>query len=143
MSDYYFTYKPEPRKLPVMEADGLSPKKDKDGNMILEEAPAVYEGEVKVRGANAPQRMKYMREINVGLDSSGEISDLDSISRTEKLFEIAGKHIEDVNLKRVDDGYEIKSFDELSYDSDCLGLVTSIANKILTGVKLGKELKRS
>lgn len=112
-------------------------KREVDGNMI----DPVFEGVIKVKVPKYCDRLKLMKDANFKISSTGEIDPtVDLLEQAMKMVEIAQSHTESVKLKRVDDGFEIKSFEDLEYDKDGSDLINEIANFVIGGGRLGKPL---
>lgn len=48
-------------------------------------------------------------------------------------------YLEEVEIKRLEDGYVFKSFDELKYDSDMIGTVTELSLRLIGKFTVGKD----
>ena len=113
----------------IFEEDGMTPKME----VIEKDSP--FEGIVILKVPKYTERLKYMRECGIGKKDS-EIDQL-------KLIKIGIDHITKVELIRKEDKHVFKSVDDLEYDKDGADVLSSIANDIVSGIRLGENLSPS
>lgn len=131
-----YNWKPEKIKSPeqekdengkdVFEEDGITPKL----KIIDKESP--FEGIVILKVPKYTERLKFMRQCGIGV-KDGEIDQL-------KMVEIGIEHITKVQLTRKENGQVFETTDDLQYDKDGSDVLNSIANDIVSGVRLGEGL---
>lgn len=123
-----FTWKPKPKKTVVVN--------DETKEVTESEVASQFEGEVKFVIPTYSQRLRYIKETNIGSSDEG-LTEIDGIDRLEKMVEIAKKHIKEVNLVRIEDGFKFDSLELLELDRDGGEVLAEVSQSILAGVKLG------
>ncbi len=90
------------------------------------EIAAEYAGTVTIRMPTYDERLGFYEGVDMG-DSTEKtgIAFMRAIARQVPRF------IEEVAIKRLDDGFEFKSFDDLNIDSDMVPVITEIATKLV------------
>jgi len=111
---------------------------DTNGALVSKTIAPKFEGSVTLKVPRHVDRIKVIRSLSTKIDESGELvkSGMDS---AEKLMDFAKAQIESVNLKRIDDGLEIKTVEWLEYDVDGAEILSEISNTLIQGIKLGKS----
>lgn len=111
---------------------------DSNGTLVSKTIAPKFEGTIKVKVPKHVERIKVIRDLNTKIEANGELvkTGMDS---AEKLMEFAKSNIESVNLKRIEDGLEVKSIEWLEYDVDGAEILSDISQVLLAGVKLGKS----
>ncbi len=100
----------------------------------------VFEGEVVINLPKYSERLALLKSLNFKTSNDGKVeASSDQIDSMIKMIEIASKHVASVKVRRIDDGYEFNSIDELEYDKEGSELINEIANVIMSGVKMGKH----
>ena len=99
-----------------------------------------FDGTVTLRMPTFDEKYSYLEQCQFKTDESGQVQDgYGSISAIRKAVGLAKDHFVKVDLIRVKDGREFKSFDEMSVDNDCHEILIEVAGKILQGFNLGKK----
>jgi len=96
----------------------------------------VYDGKVVLRVPMQKERLQYSLDVSLNI-KDGVVEESKPLEQTLKMHEIALKHIVSMELKRLDNGYEIKDAETLQYDKDCGLILSDIASKVVRGVALG------
>lgn len=125
---YYYTWKP---KAVEFEQDGK-----------VEKIEPLFEGEIKIRAPKYTERVGYLKQAVLSTENNELNVTAMNADRIERMVEIAKRHIEEVNIVRIEDGYEFKSVDDLEYDTDGGNLLVQVASSVMEGVRLGKGLEK-
>jgi hypothetical protein len=128
-----------PREIDAVKTDdnGL-PVKDAAGNVVLEKKQAIFEGKVKVKIPKHSERMGFLKSMSLNVNEKGEVEKASNLDMSEKIFEYAISHVEDVNLTRKSDGLKFTK-EMLEYDQDGAEVLASIGNQLIQGVRLSKS----
>lgn len=135
---FYFEWKPSERQLPEIDSNGVAIKNE-DGSHKTYSVPPRFDGMVKVRIPSNAERIKFMKSTALIANQDGQVIETKGIDQTIAFAEFAKSHIEKVELKRLEDGYEFKTLEELDFDVDGLEVLTDIGVKLSQGIRLGKN----
>lgn len=104
------------------------------------ENPA-YEGTVTLIVPSASEKLELLEEIGIEVDDSGDVKATKSgLATSAKMIKASERFYKAVNIKRTCDQSELKSFDDINYEPECLGAMIEIANLICSGgVKVSKN----
>lgn len=100
--------------------------------------PAAYEGSVTIRRPDYIERMA-LKEIDS--DSGGDEDEPKKADKWQLLKSMAKKapaFIVELKLKRLDDGYEFKTFDELLEDGEAGSVAIEICSQLVKKYQAGK-----
>lgn len=123
------------------------PKQCKDHEVENPEQPGVmipvkatFSGHIVCRGTTFDERMEQMEQLGIEADAKGEVSTqkFNAAAMVRKLVKKAQEYIVRVELKRLSDNKEFKSFEDLSEDGDCDDLITDFGYAFRKGFKPGK-----
>lgn len=126
-------------------------KKDEKGKLVfgkderpitevkLVDAPSPIAGTVTVRLLSAKERAALAREMRYKVDTSGELVEKVEEEKVEAMLSAAEKAIVSVDLTRKEDNYKYSGLDELGVDEDGTKILIWVGQKVLNGVKLGKD----
>lgn len=135
-----YTFKWSPKEFDVLEVDAENkPILNQDGSYKYKKSPALFSGEILLQIPKNSERMSLLKDLSLAIDSKGEINKSDAINRSEQMVEFALKHIKEVKLVRVEDGFIFDKADMLEYDSDGAAILNQVASVLANGVKLGKS----
>jgi hypothetical protein len=107
------------------------------------EAAPLFSGRIKLSAPKYQERLAYFKELSKFGDLTSKEMNERGIEKINAMIDIARKHIQEIDLKRIDDGFEIKDLDAMEYDQDCSQLLLQVASSILEGGKLGKSLMKN
>lgn len=102
---------------------------------------ATFEGHIMLRGNTYDERMEMLEANGIMANSKGEVTDtsISVISELRKLVKKSKDHYLSVHLKRLKDGKEFKSFDEMSEDPDCDAILSEVGFALRQGFRPGKN----
>lgn len=109
----------------IYKEDGVTPKI----KVVKKDSP--FKGIVIFKIPKYTERLEYIKECKIGKDEDPD---------AKRMVEIAIERITKVELTRIDDGMEFKTIEDLQYDKDGGSVLSSIANDIMGGVRLGENL---
>lgn len=140
---YVFDIVPDKIKVPVLSPSGEI-ENNKDGSIKMIEKESSYTGKVVVRAPKHQERLRYSKEIHVTKEQGNkfDIDPSDGLEKTIRMIDIAKKHIVEVELKRKDNGFEIKDVETLEVDGDSAFIFSQVAIEVIKGVTLGNGLRR-
>lgn len=98
-----------------------------------------FKGSVVLRVPSIIERYDYLSMAN--LDVSGSELDVSSVNKfdyVKKLIAASEKHYQKVELIKLSDGTEYKTYQDLIHDPECDSIVIEIASNLPNGYKLGK-----
>lgn len=130
---HIFTWKPA--KYKTVEAVE-NEKGEVETKEVEKDSP--FDGFVDVKMPKYGERLKYSKDCNIGATKDGEIDVANNFDIAINLLEISRKHIGRVSLKRIEDGFEFTSVDQLEYDKEGSEVLSQIGAQILQGFRLGK-----
>lgn len=115
------------------------PIKDADGKVIMQ--PATFEGVVVLASPSFDERMELLESVGIKADAKGrvELGNLNAFGVLRKLVSATKKFYVEVKLKRLEDGAEFKTFDDLAHDAGCDKIISEVAYAIRQGFKPGKN----
>ena len=135
-----YTFKWAPKELDVLEVDSENkPVLNEDGSYKYKKSPALFSGEVLLMIPKNSERMSLLKDLSLAIDTKGEISKAEAMDRGEQMVSFALKHIKEVNLVRIEDGYKFDKTEMLEYDADGSAILNQIASTLANGVRLGKS----
>ena len=139
---YVFDFVPAADDAPEYSPEGeIVTEQDGSVKMVSTESP--YEGKLVVKAPSQMERLQYSKEVTLSVSQDGVLSHkTDQLEMTMKMFEIAKKHILEVDLKRRDNGFEIKDLEAFEHDADSSMVMTQIASRVLKGVRLGNDVRK-
>jgi hypothetical protein len=97
------------------------------------EVPAAYAGNVVIRMPNYDERMGLYEDLGIE-----DATDLKSVTLVRHLAKRLPEFLISVDLKRLDDGEEFKSWEALQYDSDMAGVISECCLAMISKVRAGK-----
>ncbi|WP_374029772.1 hypothetical protein [Bdellovibrio bacteriovorus] len=101
-----------------------------------------FTGHVVLRVPSSTEKLVMLEQIGVEFEENGEMKPLQTtkLSTLKKMVEASKDFFQEVNIKRLEDGKEFKSFDELNYDDSCLAILTDVAAQMFNGgIKISKN----
>ena len=97
-----------------------------------------YKGEVVIEVVRYKDRLRYIKECNFKIDSTGNVEiGGDQIESFIKMIELAEKHVKKVDVKHGD--IHATSFDEMQDYLEFDNLVSLVASAVLNGGSVGKS----
>lgn len=119
-------------------------KKEIEENGVKKEVEPEFSGEIILRMPNFDERFALFEEV--GMDpnqSKDELSPLKHVGTIRKLVAKSKEFYQEgsVKIKRLADGLELKSFDDLSYEPDCALILIEAASALISGASVSKNLK--
>lgn len=102
--------------------------------------PASFSGRVTMRRPTFDERLGLMDATGLKSDSEGQVQTegVDGISVLRRLVQRSRSFYVSVELKKLADGTEYKSFEDLELDVDAEPVVVEIARALRLGFKPGK-----
>lgn len=98
-----------------------------------------FEGSLIVSLPSFDQKYQYMEDSGFSVNDKGEFeSGVKQIPAIRKMVKYVKDHIITVSLKKLSDGSDITSYDQMIYDSDCDGILIEVAMQLMNGFKVGK-----
>ncbi len=131
-----FVYECKERKVPKVDEDFKVI--EKDGELVMETFPPLFQGEVVLRVPSYDDRMDITKECAMQINEQ-EISNGTHFDSMKKLVSFAKKHIKSCDLVKESNGREFKDPKELEYDDDGGNLLLEIGGFLRQGVSLGKS----
>lgn len=112
-------------------------KKDGEPDSVV---PKSFEGHIMLKVPTTPERYEYLENVGVTVNEDGQSVDVTSkIQRAKKTIEISEKFYLVVQLKKLDGDIEYKSFEDLSYDPDCVPILNDVASLLMEGIRPSKN----
>lgn len=100
-----------------------------------------FEGHVELRMPLFEERLELVEKMGLETDDDGKVKFSEEkkskISFLVGLLKAARPFYVSVNLKRLSDGAVFESYEDLSSDSDCQGIITEVAGVVMNGLKVG------
>ena len=97
-----------------------------------------FEGSLKIKLPTFDQKYLYMEQSGFSVNEKGEFeAGMKQIPAIRKMVCFAKEHIVGVDLKKIKPSMEIKSFVQMSYDSDCDAILIEVAMQLMNGFKMG------
>lgn len=99
--------------------------------------PEGFTGTVSLESPLAPQRMRYIKELNfVAKDGKIDVG-IDDVDKIARMIEIAAMHVKHVDI--CSDTMNITTFEELQSYKEFDGTLVDIASAIIGGMSLSKN----
>jgi hypothetical protein len=98
------------------------------------DTPPTHCGSVVLRLPNYDERMGLYEALGVE-----DAADLKTVSITRRLAKQLPEFLVSVDIKRMDDGEEFKSWDALQYDSDMASVISECCLALISKVRAGKQ----
>lgn len=96
-----------------------------------------YEGSVRIAAPSYPQRLKYLKELNLKTQDGQVVSSLaDNVDALLKMLDLAEKHVVHVAIVHKESAKAYKTWPELLEDAD--DVCNEVAQLAVMGPKLGK-----
>lgn len=93
-----------------------------------------YTGTVSYEVLNAATRLRELGKMQFKLKTDGVVVEENTLMGA-LLIEAAAPYIKEVDIIRLEDGYEIKSYEAILLS---IALSAEVANAVFTEIKLGK-----
>lgn len=103
---------------------------------------AKFSGDVELRLTSFDEKFDYLQSSGIEFDSDGKVNLGDAMSKIKSLramVRCSEKHYISVSLKNLKTGEELKSFEDLSYDTDAQDILIEVATQLMNGFKLGND----
>lgn len=103
--------------------------------------PAAYEGSVTIRRPDYIEREELKSLTSDDEASEGDETPKKRLTPWQMMRLMAAKvppFVVELKLKRVEDGYEFKSFEELLEDSEAGSVAVEICSKLVAKYRVGK-----
>lgn len=101
---------------------------------------AKYSGHVMVRMPTLDERYEFFETVEFKKGQQGEvIQGIENVPAMRKMCKLAEPFFKEVAVKRVSDGFEFKSYEDLSYDKDASLMIQEIAGQIMNGFNVVKN----
>lgn len=97
----------------------------------------IFSGQVVCDVPKHKERIDFLKIM--ALTAVGEEVKASGADQATALLDFASKHIKDVKLTRLEDGYGFQSLDELQADADGFSVLVQIGSKLSQGIRLGKN----
>lgn len=98
-----------------------------------------FEGFIKLKLPNIEERWSFKEILVSGLDEKGGGKTIyESASDMVKVISQSERFYKEVAIKKID-GTEYKSFEDLSYDSECEQILSEVASLFLYGFGTSKK----
>jgi hypothetical protein len=107
------------------------------------EVPPLFSGKIKIRAPKYVEKLEYTKIMSKFKDVKFSELTKDSIENIKEFLDIAKKHIVEVDLKRNEDGFEIKDIESMEYDQDLAIVLLNVASSLVEERQLGKSLMKS
>lgn len=101
---------------------------------------ATFEGSIELRFPSFDEKFDYLEGMNVQVEDDGSVGmggTSDRLKMMRKMVAMSAKHYVSVSLKNKSSGEEFKSFEDMTADGDCHGILIEVASKLLQGLKVG------
>jgi len=112
-------------------------KDTKDGK---KKVPATFSGKIRLRAPTFDEKYQYIEESGLDLDEEGNMESKGGQLKTiRRLVGFSKKHYEEITLKRISDGVEFKSFEQMEVDSSCDAILIDVGSQLINGFKPTKN----
>ena len=101
---------------------------------------AKYSGGITLRLPTFDEKFQYLEDTGIELNKDGEVemgTTSDRMRMIRKMVKLSEKHYIVVELKNNATGEELKSFEDLQYDTDAHAILVEVATQLVSGFKLG------
>jgi hypothetical protein len=117
----------------------LEPVKGPDGSPVMQKP--TFEGFIMLKCPSFDERMAMLESLGLRASSKGEVDTdgVDGIQLIRKLVKASEQFYESVQLKRLEDGVEFESFEDLSYDEGCALILSDVGYALRGGFRPGKS----
>lgn len=106
-----------------------------------ETVPKTFEGYIKLQLISHVERLRIMSKCKFKIDSNGVVKkDEDPLDAIANMIEATQPYFGEINLVRLSDKKKFSSYEEMSFDQDCFGILTEASSQFLNGFKLGNGL---
>lgn len=117
-----------------------TPEVCRDHKKIIDEVEtevkATFSGHITLRVPTFDERYEAMEAIGVTVSTKGEIDVQNSaLKLIREMVRASKKFYISVDLKRLSDGKEFKSLEDLEFDSSCDAILLEVAREVKTGFK--------
>lgn len=101
---------------------------------------AVFSGDIILTAPTFDDRYDYIEKANFEMDENGQIkAGLSQMPALRKMVKFSQKHYKEVSLINNKTAETYGSFDDLTYDPACDGILIEVAMALMNGFKLGKN----
>lgn len=103
--------------------------------------PATFEGHLVMKCPDIDERYGILEDLGLEANASGEVkaTETNLFASIRKMIKAAKPFFQEVHIKKIADGKEFKSFDDLSFDPDCDEIILEAARALKEGFRPGKS----
>ena len=114
---------------------------EKTGERKEVDVKATFSGELVIYRPTIDERYEFAELLGLDVSKDGEVvqSEGSVVKMMRNLLRASEKFYAKVALKRLSDGQEFKSFEELSVDPDCEGILIEVGMQIKNGFRASKN----
>lgn len=134
---YVYDWVQKEKQVPELNDQGQAITLD-DGTIKTMMRAPIFSGVVKVKIPSHQERLKFVKAVSVQI-VNGEAVSMNSFEQGIEIMSFAKAHIESVDLKRISDGVELKSLEDLDHDVDGAEVLSDIGAEIAKGIRLKKN----
>lgn len=111
--------------------------KDKDGNDIV---PS-FVGHIELRVLSFDEKFDLLESAGIELDEQNKVKfgDGNKLKSARKMVKASEPYYVSVSLKRISDGAEFKTFEDMTFESELHATLQEVAGDIISGLKVGKN----
>lgn len=102
--------------------------------------PPMFSGTITLKVPTYDERYEYIEECGIDVGDDGDVSKKKSnLSIMRSMVKFSQKFYVSVDIKKIEIGHEYKSFEDLSLDPDCDGILMEVAREVRGGFRPSKN----
>ena len=134
---YVYDWVQKEKQVPELNDQGQIITLDDETAKTVMRVP-IFSGVVRVKIPSHQERLKFVKAVSVQI-VNGEAVSMNSFEQGIEIMSFAKAHIESVDLKRISDGVELQSLEDLEHDVDGTEVLSDIGAEIAKGIRLKKN----
>ena len=101
---------------------------------------AKFSGHINIQCPTFDERYELIEKAGFEMDSEGKIATgIKQLPALRKAVKFSKEFVKGVALKKLDDGTEYKSFEEMEVDPDCDEILIEIGTQVMNGFRVSKK----
>lgn len=103
--------------------------------------PATFEGHLVMRCPDIDERYGILEDLGLQANEKGEVKSTETnlFASIRKMIKASKPFFHEVHIKRIADGKEFNSFEDLSFDPECDEIILEAARALKEGFRPGKN----
>lgn len=99
-----------------------------------------FTGHITLKMPTYEERLSFIEDTESGFDDQeGLMKEVKNFKFIKKLIQKSKPFYIEIALKRIEDGFEFKSFEDLDLDADCGSILQEVGFKLMHGFKVSKN----